>query len=143
MIMIMDKRFVVKLNLSCGDKVSYFSDQWTEHSWRQQVNSMTDVTFVGQSLDKDGFEEIGLHRAVVLKLCPLLASTSFEIFREDPVFLFPDDSVDVLNAFIKFVYEGYFVVTKNVSVDDVFNFMKRVGLYLDPRAFQVFSIYLT
>ena len=133
----MDKGLVVKLNLSCGNKVSYFTDQWTEHSWRQQVNSMTDVILVGQSSDRNRFEEIGVHKAVIMKLCPILASTSYEIFREDPVFLFPDDSVDVINAFVKFIYEGYFVVTQKVSVDDVFNFMKRVGLYLNPGSFQV------
>ena len=106
----MDKGLVVKLNLSCGNKVSYFTDQWTEHSWRQQVNSMTDVIIVGQSSDRNRFEEIGVHKAVIMKLCPILASTSYEIFREDPVFLFPDDSVDVINAFVKFIDWLYSII---------------------------------
>ena len=51
-------KVVVKLNLSCGNKVSYFSEQWKNHLRSKDMDLMTDVTFVGLDSDRDGFKSV-------------------------------------------------------------------------------------
>ena len=68
--------------------------------------------------------------------CPVLKETGK---NEDPVFLFPDDSVDVIRAFVRFVYEGFFVLTESVTVEQVLDFMSRIGLDLPHGSYRVIN----
>ena len=76
-----------------------------------------------------------------MKLSPLLLITGSDVCREDPVFMFPDDEFDVVMAYVHFLYEGYFVVTENTTVEKVLNFMNRIGLILPPGSFEVINSY--
>ena len=73
----------------------------------------------------------------------VLADTARYLLKEDPVFMFPDDHIDVIQAYVNFLYEGYFLITETVTEDKVLNFMNRTGLILPPGSFQVLSLILT
>ena len=76
-----------------------------------------------------------------MNLCPVLKETGRSVTTSDePSYLFPDDSVDVITAFVQFVYEGFFVVTSSVTVEQVLDFMSRIGLVLTEESFQVFIV---
>ena len=75
-----------------------------------------------------------------MNLCPVLKETGRSVTSDDPSYLFPDDSVDVITAFVQFVYEGFFVVTSSVTVEQVLDFMSRIGLVLTEESFQVFIV---
>ena len=124
------------MNLSSADKASYFSSQWKHHYQCQGSNVLTDMIMIGAK-DDHQTEAVPAHQAVLMYLCPLLADMSKDVSKEDPVFLFPDDSVQVITAFIKFMYQGYFEITADVSFDAVMNFMLRIGLALPPGSFAV------
>ena len=74
-------------------------------------------------------------------LCPVLKETGKSVTKEDPVYFFPDDPVDVIRAFVRFVYEGFFVITETVTVEKVFDFMSRIGLILSQESFRVIIYY--
>jgi len=134
-------KVVVKLNLSCGNKLSYFSEQWKNHLRSKDMDLMTDVTFVGLGSDRDGFKSVKVHKAVILTLCPVLNTTALEAnLVEDPVYLFPEDSVDIIKAFVQFIYEGYFILKDPSGIKSVLSFMERVGLILPPRSFHISSL---
>ena len=76
-----------------------------------------------------------------MNLCPVLKETGRSVTTSDePSYLFPDDSVDVITAFVQFVYAGFFVVTSSVTVEQVLDFMSRIGLVLTEESFQVFML---
>ena len=54
---------VMKYNLSCGNRVNYFSKQWEDHNRRQRQDVMTDVTLIGLENNGNGFKSV----KVVLK----------------------------------------------------------------------------
>ena len=75
---------------------------------------------------------------MILTLCPVLNTTALEAnLVEDPVYLFPEDSVDIIKAFVQFIYEGYFILKDPSGIKSVLSFMERVGLILPPRSFHV------
>ena len=70
--------------------------------------------------------------------CPVLKETGMSV-TVDPVYLFPDDPVDVIQAFVGFVYEGFFVLTESVTVEKVLDFMSRIGLNLPQGSYRVIN----
>ena len=77
-----------------------------------------------------------------MPLCPLLGFTCADTSRdEDPCVTFPEDSADVIQAFVDFLYEGNIRTSEGIeSVDDVLRFMGRVGLFLPPGSFEVITV---
>ena len=77
-----------------------------------------------------------------MNLCPVLKETGWSVTTsiDESSYLFPEDSVDVITAFVQFVYEGFFVVTSSVTVEQVLDFMSRIGLVLTEESFQVFIV---
>ena len=84
-----------------------------------------------------------VHQAVILPLCPLLGFMCADTSRdEDPCVTFPEDSADVIQAFVDFLYEGNFRTSEGIeSVDDVLRFMGRIGLVLPPGSFEVITVH--
>ena len=133
----MMSKLILKYNLSCGDRISYFGSQWMEHSAKQRTGLLTDCSFVG----KDG-SIISVHQAVVMGLCPVLAFTSSDNTKEDPVFMFPEDPMEIISAFVQFLYRGFFTITESVPAETVLEFMARVGLGLPPGSFSVSILFV-
>ena len=77
-----------------------------------------------------------------MPLCPLLGFTCTDTSRdEDPCVTFPEDSADVIQAFVDFLYEGNVRTSEGIeSVDDVLRFMRRIGLFLPPGSFEVIIV---
>ena len=77
-----------------------------------------------------------------MPLCPLLGFTCADTSRdEDPCVTFPEDSADVIQAFVDFLYEGNIRTSEGIeSVDDVLRFMGRIGLFLPPSSFEVIIV---
>ena len=49
---------VLKYNLSCGNRVNYFSGQWASHRDKQRRDMMTDVTLIGAEGNGNGYKSI-------------------------------------------------------------------------------------
>jgi len=123
---------IIKCNVQVENRDSYFKNQWWNHYRQQKKNVMTDASLVGTNIG--GFSAVQVHKAVIMNWCPVLKETGK---NEDPVFLFPDDSVDVIRAFVRFVYEGFFVLTESVTVEQVLDFMSRIGLDLPHGSYRI------
>jgi len=133
-------KVLVQFNLRCGNRLSYFAEQWRNHLKSKDMDFMTDVTLVGLEPCGVGYKSVKVHKAVILNLCPVLTNINAEINTnrdEDLIFLFPEDSADTITAFVQFFYEGYFVLKGSEEIQNVLNFMERVGLLLPPGSFHV------
>ena len=82
--------------------------------------------------------KLQVHQAVIMNWCPVLKETGKSVPMH-PVYVFPDDPVEVIRAFVRFVYEGFFVLTESVTVEKVLDFMSRVGLNLPQGSYRVIN----
>ena len=102
------------------------------------MNTAQRLPYTSRSLASE--IKLQVHQAVIMNWCPVLKETGMSVTM-DPVYLFPDDPVDVIQAFVGFLYEGFFVLTESVTVENVLDFMSRIGLNLPQGSYRV--IYYT
>ena len=59
---------VLKYNLSCGNRVDYFSGLWASHRNKQRLEMMTDVTLIGVEGNGNGYKSVKVIRSVLINL---------------------------------------------------------------------------
>ena len=74
---------VIRSNITCKDKLSYFSSQWSDHSANMSMGWLTDMRLAG--LEGEAWDTVAVHRAVILPLCPLLNIMEKDVTKEDTV----------------------------------------------------------
>ena len=79
-----------------------------------------------------GWGRVGVHRAVIVPLCPLIADAERDVTREDPVIILPQFSVELLQAFASLFYTGSAVITDVVTIGNLLELMESFGLKM-PR----------
>merc|ERR1712059_132037 len=69
-----------------------------------------------------------VHRAILLPLCPFLALLVEEIDRdEEPLLLLPDFPPELVQSFVKLVYEGCCPLTDVTNVEALLKLLEAVG----------------
>ena len=59
---------VIRSNITCKDKLSYFSSHWSDHMASMSNGWLTDMRLMGR--EGNVWNCVAVHKAVILPLCP-------------------------------------------------------------------------
>ena len=97
---------------------------------------LTDFELVGMELVGDmelGWSSVMVHRAVLLPLCPYLASLA----QEDSKLVFADVSVEVVKSVVQLLYKGTCTLSPEADVTKILDMMWSLGMCIMPDMLQV------
>ena len=137
----------IRCNLCVPDLIDYYKQVWNVCS-RSVSSSLTrgyftDMEFFGKIQENDEKFQLGsikLHKAVVMPICPFLSTMMLNVPEFEAKLVFPDFSLEVINAFVDLIYFGECKLSAKYDVYAILNFSHTLGLMIPPDRFQVTDI---
>ena len=115
-------------NVTCPDRLSYFSSQWSAHAASQCVGRLTDMQLVGR--EGEAWGSVQVHRAVIMPLCPLIGILEKDVTEEDPKIILPQFPLELLQGFTNLIYTGSTPTTAVVTFNNILELMYSLGLFM-------------
>jgi len=115
-------------NVTCPDRLNYFSSQWSAHRASQCVGRLTDMQMVGR--EGEAWGSVKVHRAVIMPLCSLIGSLEKDVTEEDPRIILPQFPLELIQGFANLIYTGSTPTTAVVTFRNILELMYSLGLFM-------------